>query len=174
MKRLIFAWVALSLLILSACAHNLTMRSSDGERLNGKYRFARENSGLIQITDTDGEVLAGKFVTVGRGTFVDSYTNTFGSASITVDGPDVSGYGISFGGILGGSRVLADSAYGEAFDIGSGNSETRLRGPLFYWTASLRGDRGATMGCYFIGSSYTGHGFGRCKHHTGKEYAVEF
>jgi len=174
MKQLIFIALTLSLLVVSACAHSLSLRSPDGETLSGKYRFARENSGLIQVIGADGEILAGKFVTVGRATFVESYTNTFGSGSIMVDGPDVSGYGNPFGGMFGGSHALADSAYGEALDSASGNSETGVRGPLFYWTASLQGDRGATMACYFIGSSYTGHGFGRCKNHTGKEYTVEF
>ena len=174
MTRPILIAVALFLLLLSACTHSLSMRSPDGERLRGQYRFARENTGLIQVTGVDGEVLAGKFGTVGRATFVESYENTFGSGSIRIDGPDISGYGTLFGGVFGRSRALADSAYGDTLDSTSGKSETGVRGPLFYWTASLRGDRGTTMGCYFIGSSYTGHGFGRCKSHMGKEYAVEF
>ena len=174
MKQLIGVLLALSMSVLWSCAHSLSMRSSDGEQWSGKYRFARENTGLIQVTAQDGEVLVGKFVTVGRATFVESYKNTFGSGSVTVDGPDASGYGNPFGSAFGNSRVLADFAYGETFDSTSGNSETRIQGPLFYWTASLQGDRGATMGCFFIGSSHTGHGFGRCKSHTGKEYTTQF
>ena len=150
------------------------MRSADGERLAGKYRFARDNTGLIQVTAEDGEVLAGKFTTVGRATFVENYNKTFGRGSIAVEGPDVSGYGNPFGGPFGSSHGLTDFAYGETSKSGSGNSGSGIKGPLFYWTASLQGDKGATMGCYFIGSSYTGHGFGRCKSHTGKEYMVEF
>jgi len=174
MKQLIGISLALSMSVLLSCAHSLSMRSSDGEQWSGKYRFARENTGLIQVTVQDGEVLVGKFVTVGRATFVESYRNTFGSGSVTVEGPDVSGYGNPFGSAFGNSRVLADFAYGETLDSTSGNSETRIQGPLFYWTASLQGDRGATMGCFFIGSSHTGHGFGRCKSHTGKEYTAQF
>jgi hypothetical protein len=174
MKQLISIPLALSLSFLSACTHNLSMRSSDGERWNGEYRFARENTGLIRVRAEDGEVLMGKFITVGRWTFVESYKNTFGIGSIATESPDASAYGNLFAGALGGFRTPTDFAFTEPFDSASGNSETAIRGPLFYWTASLQGDRGATMGCYFIGSSYTGHGFGRCKSHTGKEYTVQF
>jgi len=118
--------------------------------------------------------LVGKFVTVGRATFVESYKNTFGRGSVTVEGPDVFAYGNPFGSAFGNSGMLADFAYGETFDSASGNSETKIQGPLFYWTASLQGDRGTTVRCFFIGSSYTGHGFGRCKSHTGKEYTAQF
>jgi hypothetical protein len=173
MTRLILT-MALSMAVLPACIHSMSMRSADGESLSGQYRFSSETTGLIRIIGGDGEVLTGKFVTVGRGAFVESYRNTFGTGSIIVDGPDVSGYGNPFGGIFGGSHALTDSAYGETFDITAGNFETGVRGPLFYWTASLRGNKGTTIGCHFIGSSYTGHGFGRCKNHTGKEYTLEF
>jgi hypothetical protein len=173
-NRFIFASLLVSLLVLPACAHSLRMHSQDGDELSGHYRFARENTGLIRILDSSGELLAGNFVTVGRATFVENYTKTFGNGSITVDGPDVSAYGNAFRGVFGSSHTIADSASGETFNSASGNSETGVRGPLFYWTASLRGDKGTTMGCYFIGSSYTGHGFGRCKTHTGKEYSAEF
>jgi hypothetical protein len=111
-------------------------------------------------------------VRVGRSSFVDSYKKTFGSGTIVVDGPDLPGY--AFGGLFGNSYALTDAAYGETSSDLSGNSAILVKGPLFYWTASLRGDKGTTMGCYFIGSSYTGHGFGRCKSHTGKEYSSQF
>ena len=174
MKQLISVPLALSLSFLSACTHNLSMRSSDGERWNGEYRFARENTGLIRVRAKDGEVLMGKFITVGRATFVESYENTFGSGSIAAESPDASAYGNPFAGAFRGSPTPTDFAFAEIFDSASGKSETAIRGPLFYWTASLQSDRGATMGCYFIGSSYTGHGFGRCKSHAGKEYTVQF
>lgn len=174
MKRVVFVPLALSLFILPACIHGLSMYSMDGEKLSGRYRFARENTGLIQVTGSDGEVLNGKFVNVGRATFVESYQRTFGVGSIAVDGPDISPYGNAFGGIFGRSYALTDAARGQTFNSAAGSSETVVRGPLFYWTVSLRGDRGTTMGCYFIGSSYTGRGFGRCKSNTGKEYSIEF
>ena len=72
---------------------------------------------------------------------------------------------------LDGSR---GRAFGETFDSARSGSEIEVRGPLFYWTASLRGDQGTTMGCFLIGSSYTGHGFGKCKSNAGNEYSVEF
>ena len=49
-----------------------------------------------------------------------------------------------------------------------------VSGPLFYWIASLQGDRRLVLGCYLIGSFYTGRGFGRCKSQAGKEYLVDF
>jgi len=165
--------LALSISFLSACTNSLSMRSSDGETWSGEYRFARENTGLIRVRAKDGEILLGKFITVGRATFVESYRNTFGSESIVAEGPDTSGYGNPFVGAFRGS-ALTDLAYAEASDSGSNNSGTAIKGPLFYWTASLQGDKGATMECYFIGSSYTGHGFGKCKSDMGKEYTVQF
>jgi hypothetical protein len=173
-QRITIVPAAFALLILSACVHSLSMHSQDGEKLNGQYRFARENTGLIQVVGLSGEVLAGKFVTVARATFVESYTRTFGSGTILVDGPDISAYGNAFSGSFGSSHALVGSAYGENFNTASGNLEFGASGPLFYWTASLHGDRGSTMGCYLIGSSYTGRGFGRCKSQTGKEYSVSF
>jgi hypothetical protein len=162
----------LLLVMASACVHSLSMSSSDGEELSGRYRFARENTGLIEVIGSDSEILRGKFVRVGRGSFVDLYQQTFGSGSITVDGPDLPAS--AFSSLFGSSYALTDPAYGETFDNVSGNSEILVKGPLLYWMGSLRGDKGTIMGCYFIGSSYTGHGFGRCKTHTGKEYSARF
>jgi hypothetical protein len=150
------------------------MHSTDGEKLSGRYRFAREDTGLIQVMGSDGEVLNGTFERVARTTFVEGYEQTFGRGSIVVEGPYASAYGNAFEGFFGSSRARADAAYGETFNRAYGNSEITVRGPLFYWTASLQGDRGTTMACYFIGSSYTGGGFGRCRNHMGNDYSVEF
>lgn len=170
MKRLAL-WVLLPV-ILTGCVHSLRLRSRDGEELTGRYRFSRGDSGLIQITGADGELLAGKFVRVGRSVFVASYEKTFGVGAITVNGPDLSPY--VFGGLFGTSHAVTEVAYGETFTTFPDKSETAVRGPLFYWTASLGGDKGTILACYFIGSSYSGRGFGRCKSQTGKEYSAEF
>jgi hypothetical protein len=170
LKRFLLTVPALALLVGSGCVHSLRMHSMDGEKLSGRYRFAHDDTGLIQVMASNGEILAGSFVRVGRASFVESYRKAFGGESIIVDGPDLSAYGNVFSGVLVGSSTLADVAYGESFD----KSKILIKGPLFYWTALLRGDRGSSMGCYFIGSSYTGRGFGRCKNHTGKEYSAEF
>ena len=170
MKQLIFVPLVLSLLALPACIHPLSMHSMDGEKLSGKWRFAREDTGLIWVTGSDGEVLAGRFIRVGRRSFAESYEKTFGRGSISVFGPPMS----AFGGLFGSWSTLVDAAYGENLNAASGNSELLVSGPLFFWTASLQGDKGTSMACYFIGSSYTGHGFGRCKSHAGKDYSVEF
>jgi hypothetical protein len=166
----------LALLLLpvmaSACVHSLVMRSRDGEELSGRYRLAREDTGLIEVIGSDSEILTGKFVRVGRGVFVDRYRQTFGSGSIAVDGPDLPAS--AFSSLFGSSYALTDAAYGDTFDNLSGNTEIVVKGPLFYWTAFLTGDKGTIMGCYFIGTYYTGHGFGRCKTDTGKEYSARF
>lgn len=174
MKPLIFIPSVFSLFVLSACVHTLGLHSRDGEKLSGSYRFAREDTGLVRVLGAEGEVLNGKFVRVERRTFIESYEKIFGRGSVAIDGPDISAHGNAFGGVFGSSYLPTDTAYGETFNSASDNSETVVKGPLFYWTASLLGDRGTTMGCYFIGSSHTGHGFGRCKSQTGKEYSVEF
>jgi hypothetical protein len=165
--------LAVSLFFLSACVHHLSMHSKDGQKLTGRYRFAADDSGLIQVVDPGGELLHGRFVRVGRTTFVDGYEKVFGRGSIAVYEPDLSD-GNPFSGVFGSSSALPDSAYGESFNSTSGKSELMVRGPLFYWSASLVGDRGTRMGCYLIGSSYTGHGFGKCKSDAGQEYSVEF
>ena len=174
MKRSGFAPLLFSLLTLSACVHSLSMHSTDGEKWSGRYRFARQDTGLIQVMGSDGEVLNGTFERVPRTTCVKSYERTFGRRSIAIEGPDSSAYGNAVYGFFGSSRAYADAAYGETFNRAYSNSEVTVRGPLFYWTASLQGHRGTTMACYFIGSSYTGSGFGRCRNHTGNDYSVEF
>ena len=174
MKLFIFLPLYLSLLILPGCIHGLSLRSTDGETLRGRYRFAREDTGLMQVTGTTGEILSGKFAQVGRTTFIESYEKTFGRGSITVAGVDVSPYGHFSGGMFASSYTLTGSAYRELPESTSGGSAIGVKGPLFYWTALLRGDRGTTMACFFIGSSYTNHGFGSCKSHSGEEYSAKF
>jgi hypothetical protein len=159
---------------VTACTHPLTMHSRDGERLNGRWRFAREGTGLIQVIATDGEVLVGAFKPVPRRTFFEIYQNTFGGGSIDADGPDLFAYGNVFSGLVAGSSTLLDIAYGENYNRSSGESFQVVKGPLLYWTASLQGDRRTIMQCFLIGSSSTGHGLGRCKGRTGIEYTVEF
>ncbi|MGE5301852.1 MAG: hypothetical protein ACM3TN_00905 [Alphaproteobacteria bacterium] len=166
--------LAISLFLLTACVHSLTLHSKDGQTLTGRYRFGAGDSGLIQVTGPGDEILNGRFVRVARATFVESYKKTFGRGAIAVYGPDTAAYGNPFAGVFGSPSVLSDVAHGETFDPGVGASEVTVRGPLFYWTASLRGNQGTTMECYLIGSSYTGHGFGKCKSEAGYEYSVEF
>lgn len=173
MKRQSGAALALCLLLLTGCVHQLTLHSRDGQRLSGRYRFARDDSGLIQVMGAKGEIFHGRFVRVARSAFVEEYQKTFGRGSIAVFEPELAGAD-PFAGVFGSSSTLSDSAYGESFDRAPGKSQLAVRGPLFYWTASLRGNRGTTMGCYLIGSAYTEHGFGKCKSEAGNEYSVEF
>jgi hypothetical protein len=160
--------------LLSSCAQRVTLYSRDGESWEGKWRHAREQTGLMQIIGSSGETLVGTFKTVSRQSFLERYEKTFGMGAIAAVGPDVSAFGNAFAGMLGGSRTLLDVAYGENFNPASEASSQTVAGPLFYWTAKLQGDKRTTMDCFLIGSAYTGHGLGRCKGTTGKEYTVEF
>lgn len=162
-----------SVLILTSCVYPVTMYSLDGEKLDGRWRYAREGTGLVQISGPAGEKLAGTFQPVPRQIFFEGYEKTFGGGTIDADGPDLSALGNPFGGLLGSSSTLMDVARGENYDAASGKAAHVAMGPLVFWTASLQGDK-QTMRCFLIGSSYTGHGFGRCKAATGKEYTVEF
>ncbi len=176
MTRCIYHLIAsiFALISLNSCVNRLSMHSLDGERLDGKWRQAREGSGLIQVAGSAGEMLVGSFKPVPREFFFESYQKTFGGGTIDADGPDVSEFGNAFAGMLGTSSTLADVAYGENYNIASGKTTHVVMGPLFYWMASLRGDKRTTMQCFLIGSSYTGHGLGRCKGDAGKEYTLEF
>lgn len=166
-------FLLITFLFLSACVHKLSMHSKDGQILTGRYRFGAGDSGLIQVTGPGGELLNGRFTRVSRAAFVDSYHAAFGLGSIAVYGPEMSDKS-PFAGVFGSSSALPDSAHGERFNKSGGQSEISVHGPLFYWNASLIGERGSKMVCYLIGSSYTGHGFGKCKSDPGQEYTVEF
>ena len=161
-------------LMLSSCVHPLTMHARDGERLDGRWRFAREGSALIQVFSSDGEVLVGMLTPVARGVFFKNYQETFGRGSIDAEGPDYSNFGNSFWAPPGSSNALADVVYGESFNADAKNSARIVTGPFFYWTAHLQGDKRTYMQCFLIGSSHSASGVGRCKGTAGKEYTVEF
>jgi hypothetical protein len=92
---------------------NVTLYSVDGESWEGKWRHARDEMGLMQISGSAGETLVGTFTPVSRQVFFERYENTFGTGAIAADGPDVSAFGNAFAGMLGGSNTLLDVAYGE-------------------------------------------------------------
>jgi hypothetical protein len=150
------------------------MHALDGERLDGRWRHAREGKGVVQVHATGGEVLVGTLQPVPRRAFFEDYQKIFGGGTINADIPDLSEFGNPFAGMFGNSTVLVDTAYGENFNAALGKNVHVVKGPLFYWTAYLQGDKRTTMQCFLIGSSYTGHGLGRCKGAEGKEYTVEF
>ena len=160
--------------LLSSCVHRLTMHSRDGERLDGRWRFAREGNALIQVLSSDGEMLVGMLTPVPRRNFFASYQQAFGQGSIDAEGPDLSSYGNALFATPGTFNALADVVYSENFDKTSGEAGRSVTGPLFYWTAHLQGDRRTFMQCFLIGSSHSASGVGRCKGATGKEYTVSF
>ncbi len=171
-RKLFFLAALAAALSASGCVNRLAMYARDGEKLDGKWRFGREGGGVIQVSGAAGEVLVGTFNPVPRNVFLEGYQKTFGGGTIDADGPDFSAFGNPFNGLLGNSNVLVDAAQSESYNPESGKVQT-VTGPLFYWTANLRGDKRTTMQCFLIGSSYTGRGLGRCKGGD-KEYTVEF
>ncbi|HVO94121.1 MAG TPA: hypothetical protein VMT22_14825, partial [Terriglobales bacterium] len=168
--------VTLLLLLLSVCgcAHRVSMISSDGEKWQGRWRYARGDDGLMQIIGAEGEVLVGTFSRVARPTFVEAYEKTFGIGTIAMDGPDLSQHGGALMGFPGTASPFNETAYAEPLGGAVGSPGVAVSGPLFYWTANLQGDRRTTMQCFLIGSSYTGSGIGRCRGPTGKDYLVQF
>ena len=161
-------------LLLSSCVHRLTMHSRDGERLDGRWRFAREGSALIQVFGSDGEVLVGMLMPVARRTFFESYQHAFGQGTIDAEAPDLSSYGNAFWSLPGSSNALGDVVFGQSFAPSAEASARIVAGPLFYWTANLQGDKRTSMRCFLIGSSHSARGLGRCKGTGGKEYTVQF
>ena len=158
-------------LLLPGCANRLTMQAKDGERIEGRWRHAREGSGLIQVVNGDGEVLVGILTPTPRRAFFETYQTVFGLGTIASGNGDLSAYGHGFWMLPGTSNVLADVVYGE-----NANSAVVLSvaGPLLYWTAYLEGDRRTFMRCFLIGSTQRSGGLGRCKGGGGKEYSVQF
>jgi hypothetical protein len=162
------------ILMLPSCVHRLSMHSRDGERLDGRWRFAREGTALIQVFSSDGEVLVGMLTPVARAAFFKTYQQTFGRGTIDAEGPDLSYMGNSFWSPPGSSNTLADVVYGESFNAAAKDSARMVTGPLFFWTADLQGDKRTYMQCFLIGSAHSASGVGRCKGTAGKEYTVEF
>jgi hypothetical protein len=152
----------------------MSMTSLQGEKFSGRYRFGRNDSGLMQINGPENEMLMGRWERVDRTVFAQDYEKLFGRGSIDMDGPDLSRHSATFGGLLGRSSAFNETAYAEPTDKSLGQVGQSVSGPLFYWLASLQGDRRLALGCFLIGSAYTGHGIGRCKSQSGKEYSVEF
>jgi hypothetical protein len=166
--------VAIVALFLSACAYPMTMTSLEGEKFTGRYRVGREDGGLMQIYGPENEVLIGRFSRVGRTDFVENYEKTFGRGTIELDGSDLSRHSATIGGMLGTASIFHETAYADPVAAAAGKPTKVISGPLFYWVASLQGDRRSVLGCFLIGSSYTGSGFGRCKNQSGKEFLVDF
>jgi hypothetical protein len=168
-------WIVpiLAALLFSACVHPVRMHARDGERLDGRWRFAREGGGLMQVFSSDGEVLVGTLTAVAREKFFASYQQTFGQGSIDAE-PDLSSYGHAFWSLPGRLNPLSQIVQGENFDTAAVKSTRSVMGPLFYWTGNLQGDKRTSMQCFLIGSSLDARGLGRCKGPGGKEYTVDF
>ena len=62
----------------------MTMRSPEGVTYDGRYRFGRDDSGLMQIHGPENEVLLGRFDRVGRTAFVENYEKAFGRGTIEI------------------------------------------------------------------------------------------
>ncbi len=174
MKRWRLSIVVMGLIALSACSHPMSMKSPEGVTYGGQYRFGRDDNGLMRIHGPENEILIGSFSRVGRTAFVENYEKAFGRGTIELDGPDLSRHAGSLGGVLGPTSGFHETAYADPVAAAEGRPTKSITGPLFYWVASLQGDRRTVLGCFLIGSNYTGGGFGRCKSQSGREYNIDF
>ena len=175
MMSLRYLGLGLALMLLGGgCSHRVSMVSPEGVTYGGRYRFSREDNGLMQIHGPENEVLIGGFARVGRTAFVENYEKAFGRGTIELDGPDLSRHAGTLGGVMGPTSGFHETAYADPAAAAKGRPTKTITGPLFYWVASLQGDRRTVLDCFFIGSSYTGSGFGRCKSRSGKEYNIDF
>ncbi len=174
MKSLRNLGLVLTFLMLGGCSHPMTMKSPEGVIYGGRYRFGRDDGGLMQIHGPGNEMLLGRFDRVGRTAFVENYEKAFGRGTIELDGPDLSRHAGTLGGVIGPTSGFHETAYADPAAAAEGRPTKSITGPLFYWVASLQGDRRTVLGCFLIGSSYTGSGFGRCKSQSGQEYNIDF
>src|SRR6185295_11400130 len=69
-------------LFLSCCSQRVTLYSVDGESWEGKWRHARDETGLMQISGSAGETLVGTFKPVSRQAFFERYEKTFGTGAM--------------------------------------------------------------------------------------------
>jgi hypothetical protein len=166
--------IVVAALLLTACVHRVTLHGRDGERLEGKWRHAQQGNGVIQLLGPDGERLGGTLTAVPRRSFLQQYAAVFGANSIDAEGPDLSAYGHGLWVLPGNSNALAEAVHGESFAAATVPNARMVRGPLFFWTTTLRGAKERVIQCFLIGSSHSARGLGRCKGPAGKEYTVEF
>ena len=71
------------------------------------------------------------------------------------------------------SSVSHETAYADAVTGSPASRQSRKRPAILLDGFPARRPR-SVLGCYLIGSSYTGNGFGRCKSQSGKEYELIF
>jgi hypothetical protein len=125
---------------------------------------------LVQLIGPGGDVLMGKLFRIARSNFIEGYQKTLGTDSIAVYGPAVSFSDKVFGGIFGSVGAQGRCLRTYVRRRRGRLPETRKRNPrLLDSTASLQGDNGSAIGCYFIRSVYTAQRLGGCKSDTGKD-----
>ena len=131
------------------------MYSLDGEVLKGEYTFTSRMKGNVNVARPDGgEVLTGEFTSVDERMFSYGYSQAFGRAFATA-------YGL--GGTATGSATANASGYGwRVSDSGRFHGMGFLRGPH------------TVIQCFYVGSTRTNNGIGKCKSGDGKEYDLQF
>jgi hypothetical protein len=135
--------------------HPITLYSLDGEILKGEYTFTRRMKGNVKVARPDtGEVLTGEFTSVDERTFAYSYNQAFGRAFGTVFGPAGTAMGSAQASASGYSWGVSDSG--------------RFQGMGFLHGQTI------VMQCFYVGSTRTNNGIGKCKSSQGKEYDLQF
>ena len=135
--------------------HAITIYALDGEVLKGEYSFTSRMKGNVKVARPDSsEVLTGEFTSVDERSFSYGYSQAFGRAFGTAYGP---------GGTATGSATANASGYGwRVSDSGRFQGMGFIRGPH------------TVMQCFYMGSTRTNNGIGKCKSSEGKEYDLQF
>ena len=135
--------------------HAITIYALDGEVLKGEYSFTSRMKGNVKVARPDSsEVLTGEFTSVDERSFSYGYSQAFGRAFGTAYGP---------GETATGSATANASGYGwRVSDSGRFQGMGFIRGPH------------TVMQCFYMGSTRTNNGIGKCKSSEAKEYDLQF
>jgi len=133
--------------------HAITIYALDGEVLKGE--FSSRMKGNVKVARPDSsEVLTGEFTSVDERSFSYGYSQAFGRAFGTAYGPC---------GTATGSATANASGYGWRV-----SDSRRFQGMGF-----IRGPH-TVMQCFYISSTRTNNGIGKCKSSEAKEYDLQF
>ena len=135
--------------------HAITIYALDGEVLKGEYSFTSRMKGNVKVARPDSsEVLTEEFTGVDERSFSYGYSQAFGRAFGTAYAP---------GGTATSSATANASGYGwRVSDSGRFQGMGFIRGPH------------TVMQYFYMGSTRTNNGIGKCKSSEGKEYDLQF
>src|SRR5205809_4382070 len=135
--------------------HAITIYALDGEVLKGEYSFTSCLKGNVKVARPDSsEVLTGEFTSVDERSFSYGYSQAFGRAFGTAYDPGETATASATAIASGYGRRVSDSGRFEGMGF--------IRGPH------------TVMQCFYMGSTRTNNGIGKCKSSEAKEYDLQF